>query len=98
MEAKIAVGVKLALVLEDADFVVADEHDPPIAILEFRKFCDEFFRHMRYCPRAAPIVGLTFSFFGPAAPDLRRPSLLARALLAMHLAQTAPERDRGSDV
>jgi hypothetical protein len=33
---------------EHADLVVADEHDPPVAILEFRKLCDEFFRHLPF--------------------------------------------------
>ena len=47
MQAEIAVGVKLALVLEHTDLVVADEHDPAIAVVHFGNFCDEFFRHLR---------------------------------------------------
>src|SRR5579864_5354295 len=43
MQAEIAVGVKLALVLENADLVVADENNPALAVLHLRKLCDEFF-------------------------------------------------------
>src|SRR5580693_7551440 len=60
MQAEIAVGVEFALVAEHADLVVADEDDPPIAVLEFRKLCDEFFRHMPFT-----------STFHPDDPPLR---------------------------
>src|ERR1700739_3824493 len=48
VQAEIAVGVEFAFVAEHADLIVADEHDPPVAILEFRKLCDEFFRHLPF--------------------------------------------------
>src|SRR5580704_5964576 len=47
VQAEITVSVKLAIVLEHADLVVADEDDPALAVLHFRKLCDKFFRHMR---------------------------------------------------
>src|SRR5580693_1473979 len=46
MQAEIRVGVEFALVAEHADLVVADKDDAAIAVLEFRKFRDEFFRHL----------------------------------------------------
>src|SRR5580704_2088112 len=48
VQAEIAVGVEFALVPEHADLVVAHKDDPPIAVLEFRKLCDELFRHLPY--------------------------------------------------
>src|ERR1700724_2746919 len=78
VQAEIAVGVKFALVAEHADLVVADEHDPPVAVLEFRKLCDEFFRHMPFTfafhPDDPPLVrgGLRLKWSGPdsgAVPD-----------------------------
>src|SRR3984957_16486801 len=48
VQAEIAVGVEFALMAEHADLIVADKDDPPIAIIEFRKLCDEFFRHLPF--------------------------------------------------
>ena len=45
VQAVIAVGVEFALVPEHADFVVADEDDAAVAVLEFRKLTDELFGH-----------------------------------------------------
>src|SRR4051812_2555135 len=51
MQAIIAVGVELAAVLEDADLGIAHEHDPAVAILEFRGFTNKLFGHERiYLP------------------------------------------------
>src|ERR1700722_10018405 len=71
VQAEIAVGVEFALVAEHADLVVADEDDPPIAILELRKLCDEFFRHLPFTstfhPDDPPLArgGLRLKWFGP---------------------------------
>src|SRR5579862_8478006 len=43
VQAEIRVSVEFAFVLEDADLVIADEDDAPIAVLEFGKFRDELF-------------------------------------------------------
>src|SRR5580658_6293566 len=70
-QAEIAVGEEFALVAEHADLVVADEDDPPVAILEFRKLCDEFFRHLPFTstfhPDDPPLRGggLELKWFGP---------------------------------
>src|SRR5258706_11064977 len=45
MKAKIAVGVEFSLIAEDADLLLANEHDPTIAILEFGSFGDKLFSH-----------------------------------------------------
>jgi hypothetical protein len=43
--------VELAAVLEDADLGIADEHDPAVAILEFRDLTNKLFGHERiYLP------------------------------------------------
>src|SRR6202035_4372144 len=71
VQAEIAVGVEFALVAEHADLVVADKDDPPIAVLELRKLCDEFFRHMPFTfafhPDDPPLArgGLRLKWFGP---------------------------------
>src|SRR6202161_255516 len=54
VQAEIAIGVEFALVAEHADLIVADEDDPPIAVLEFRKLCDEFFRHLPFTSTFSP--------------------------------------------
>src|SRR5579864_6821421 len=78
VQAEIAVGVEFALVAEHADLVVTDKDDPPIAVLEFRKLCDEFFRHLPFTstfhPDEPPLArgGLRLKWFGPdsgAGPD-----------------------------
>ena len=45
MQAEITVGVELALVAEYTDLLLANKHDPAIAILEFGDFGDKFFSH-----------------------------------------------------
>src|SRR5262249_56174989 len=45
MQAVIAVGVEFAAVLEYADLGIADEHDPAVAVLEFRRFANDLFPH-----------------------------------------------------
>src|SRR5580698_1943298 len=79
VQAEIAVGVEFALVAEHADLVVTDEDDPPVAVLEFRKLCDEFFRHLPFTstfhPDNPPLLwgGLRLTWSGPdsgACPDL----------------------------
>src|SRR5262249_9295246 len=45
VDAIIAVGVELPLVAEHADFVIAKKDDAAVAILEFRSFAHELFRH-----------------------------------------------------
>src|SRR6202051_2158286 len=71
VQAEIAVGVKFALMAEHADLVVTDENDPPVAVLEFRKLCDEFFRHLPFTstfhPDGQPLArgGLRLKWFGP---------------------------------
>src|SRR6266404_1361350 len=51
VQAIIAVGVEFAAILEDADLGIADEHDPAVAILEFRGFPNKLFGHERiYLP------------------------------------------------
>src|ERR1700686_1407738 len=78
VQAEIAVGVELAFVAEHADLVIADKDDPPVAVLEFRKLCDKFFRHMPFTfafhPDDPPLVrgGLQLKWSGPdsgAGPD-----------------------------
>src|SRR5580704_16036932 len=68
VQAEIAVGVEFALVAEHADLVVADKDDPPIAILEFRKLCDEFFRHLPFTstfhPDDPPLAGAAYDSNG----------------------------------
>src|SRR5580704_14174528 len=68
VQAEIAVGVEFALVAEHADLVVADKDDPPIAILEFRKLRDEFFRHMPFTstfhPDDPPLAGAAYDSNG----------------------------------
>src|SRR5580704_10114302 len=68
VQAEIAVGVEFAFVAEHADLVVADEHDPPVAILEFRKLCDEFFRHLPFTstfhPDDPPLAGAAYDSNG----------------------------------
>src|SRR5580704_3125911 len=68
VQAEIAVGEEFALVAEHADFVVADEDDPPVAILEFRKLCDEFFRHLPFTstfhPDDPPLSGAAYDSNG----------------------------------
>src|SRR6204780_3940453 len=54
VQAEIAVGVEFALVAEHADLIVTDKDDPPIAVLEFRKLCDEFFRHLPFTSTFSP--------------------------------------------
>ena len=54
MQAKIALGVKFAVMAEHADLVVTDKDDPAIPVLELRKPCDELFRHLRLYPRVSP--------------------------------------------
>src|ERR1700719_1776024 len=71
VQAEIAVGEEFALVAEHADLIVADEDDPPVAVLEFRKLCDEFFRHLPFTstfhPDDPPLArgGLRLKWFGP---------------------------------
>src|SRR3984957_18601297 len=78
VQAEIAVGVEFALMAERADLIVADKDDPPIAIIEFRKLCDEFFRHLPFTstfhPDNQPLLwgGLRLKWPGPdsgACPD-----------------------------
>ena len=38
MEAEVAVSIELAAVAKDADFLIVDEYDPPVTVLEFRTF------------------------------------------------------------
>ena len=45
MQAEIAVGEILALFLEHADLVLADEHDAAVAVLDFRRLTHELFSH-----------------------------------------------------
>jgi hypothetical protein len=45
MQAEIAIRIKRALMLENADLVLADLHDLPIAIVERICLSDEMLRH-----------------------------------------------------
>jgi len=58
MQAIIAVGVELAAILEDPDLGIAHEHDPAVAILEFRGFANKLFGHERsYLPSRSERFG-----------------------------------------
>src|SRR5262252_659833 len=73
MQAEITVGVKFASVAEDADLVVADKDDAAVAVLEFGKFCDEFFGHERhtlgFILRAPDLVQAAVCYGFLAHPD-----------------------------
>ena len=45
VQAEIAIGVVFALLLEHADLVLAHEYDATVAILHFRRLCDELLGH-----------------------------------------------------
>ena len=47
MQAEVAVGVEGALVLENADLVLADADDLTVAVLEFGRFSNELLGHER---------------------------------------------------
>jgi hypothetical protein len=83
---------------EHADLVVADKDDPAVTVLEFRNFCDEFFRHLRctlaFHPVAAPPSGA--DDFPCWFCRLRESEVPDSAWQPMHLAQNRAMRDRGS--
>ena len=57
MEAEVAVSIELAAVAKDADFLIVDEHDPPITVLEFRTLSDKFLGHAHNLPSSTLRAG-----------------------------------------
>jgi hypothetical protein len=66
MQAEIAVSVEFAIMPKYADFVVADKHDPAVAVLEFGKFRHKFLGHKRHTLGFRPVrpIGFRLLFVG----------------------------------
>jgi hypothetical protein len=57
MEAEVALSIELAAVAKDADFLIVDEHDLPITVLEFRTLSDKFLGHAHNLPSSTLRAG-----------------------------------------
>src|SRR5215468_803418 len=68
VQADVAVGVELALVLEHPDLAVTDEDDAAIAVLDFRSLADELFGH----PSPTLLVSALVPSLGPERHALPR--------------------------